>query len=67
MRCGMPFVGERWLGGTLTNFRTIRDRLGRLEELEAIRSSDDTLSLDDQPTVLAVLVVVVRSIQCVSF
>lgn len=37
MRCGMPFVSERWLGGTLTNFRTIRDRLGRLEELEAIR------------------------------
>ncbi len=31
---GMPFVVERWLGGTLTNFRTIRSRLGRLEELE---------------------------------
>lgn len=40
MRCGMPFVAERWLGGTLTNYRTIRDRLGRLEELEAIRNSD---------------------------
>ena len=39
-RCGMPFVAERWLGGTLTNFRTIRDRLSRLEELEAIRQSD---------------------------
>ena len=26
-RCGMPFVSERWLGGTLTNFRTIRSRL----------------------------------------
>lgn len=36
-RCGMPFVSERWLGGTLTNFRTIRSRLGRLEELEKIR------------------------------
>jgi len=33
-RCGMPYVTERWLGGTLTNFRTIRSRLGRLEELE---------------------------------
>lgn len=33
-RCQMPFVNERWLGGTLTNFRTIRSRLGRLEELE---------------------------------
>ena len=39
-RCGMPFVSERWLGGTLTNFRTIRSRLGRLEELESIRGGD---------------------------
>ncbi len=39
-RCGMPFVSERWLGGCLTNFRTIRSRMGRLEELEAIRGSD---------------------------
>jgi small subunit ribosomal protein S2 len=39
-RCGMPFVSDRWLGGTLTNFRTIRSRLGRLEELEAILQSD---------------------------
>jgi small subunit ribosomal protein S2 len=35
-RCGMPFVKERWLGGTLTNYRTIRDRLKRLQELEAL-------------------------------
>ncbi len=35
-RCGMPFVSERWLGGTLTNIRTIRDRLKRLAELEAM-------------------------------
>ena len=35
-RCGMPYVSERWLGGTLTNYRTIRDRLKRLEELEAL-------------------------------
>src|SRR6266851_10074742 len=35
-RCGMPFVSERWLGGTLTNYRTIRDRLKRLTELEAM-------------------------------
>ena len=31
-RCKMPFVSERWLGGALTNFRTIRSRMGRLEE-----------------------------------
>ena len=40
-RCGMPFVSDRWLGGALTNFRTIRSRLSRLEELEALRSSDE--------------------------
>lgn len=34
---GMPYVAERWLGGTLTNFRTIRSRLARLEELEKIQ------------------------------
>ena len=33
-RCDMHYVSERWLGGILTNFRTIRSRLGRLEELE---------------------------------
>jgi small subunit ribosomal protein S2 len=39
-RCGMPYVNDRWLGGTLTNFRTIRSRLTRLEELESIRGSE---------------------------
>lgn len=34
--CGMHYVGERWLGGTLTNFRTIRSRVQRLEELEGM-------------------------------
>jgi small subunit ribosomal protein S2 len=41
LRCGMPFVTDRWLGGTLTNFRTIRSRLTRLEQLEALRASDE--------------------------
>src|SRR6185369_12763333 len=40
LRCGMPFVSDRWLGGSLTNFRTIRNRLARLEELEALRSGE---------------------------
>lgn len=40
LRCGMPFVSDRWLGGCLTNFRTIRSRLTRLEELEGLRASD---------------------------
>ena len=41
LRCGMPFVSERWLGGTLTNFRTIRSRLTRLEELENMKTSGE--------------------------
>lgn len=40
-RCGMPYVTERWLGGTLTNFRTIRSRLQRLEELEGLMTSSE--------------------------
>lgn len=35
-KCGMPYVSERWLGGTLTNYRTIRNRLKRLNELETM-------------------------------
>ncbi len=35
-RSGMPYVSERWLGGTLTNYRTIRERLKRLQELEGM-------------------------------
>ncbi len=38
-KCGMHYVSERWLGGTLTNFRTIRSQLQRLEELEAMQES----------------------------
>jgi len=38
---GMHYVTERWLGGTLTNFRTIRERLKRLEELERIEESGE--------------------------
>jgi small subunit ribosomal protein S2 len=40
-RCGMPYVSDRWLGGTITNFRTIRSRLARLEELEALRAGEE--------------------------
>jgi len=41
LRCKMPFVSERWLGGALTNFRTVRSRLTRLEELEKLRTGEE--------------------------
>jgi small subunit ribosomal protein S2 len=40
-RCGMHFVSERWLGGTLTNHATIRSRLERLEELERLERTGE--------------------------
>lgn len=40
-RCGMPYCAERWLGGTLTNFRTVRGRLKRLEELEHLMETGE--------------------------
>lgn len=43
-RCQMPYVTERWLGGTLTNFRTIRSRLERLEELENTLDGEQAFS-----------------------
>ncbi|MCY2963090.1 MAG: 30S ribosomal protein S2 [Planctomycetota bacterium] len=43
-KCGMPYVNERWLGGTLTNFRTIRSRLKRLEELETLEKTGELAS-----------------------
>lgn len=36
-RCRMPFVNHRWIGGTLTNFKTIRKSIERLKELERMR------------------------------
>ncbi len=38
---GMHYVTERWLGGTLTNYRTIRERLKRLEELEKLEETGE--------------------------
>ena len=44
LRTNMYYVTERWLGGTLTNFRTIRSRVKRLEELEKM-ATDGTYDL----------------------
>ncbi|WKJ92317.1 30S ribosomal protein S2 [Methylomonas montana] len=41
-RCGMPYVNHRWLGGMLTNFKTIKKSINRLKELEAMKT-DGTL------------------------
>jgi small subunit ribosomal protein S2 len=35
IRCGQPYMTQRWLGGTLTNFRTVKQSVARLKELEA--------------------------------
>ena len=43
-RCGMYYVNERWLGGMLTNFKTIQTRIKRLKEIEAM-SEDGTLDV----------------------
>ncbi|MBC7870088.1 MAG: 30S ribosomal protein S2 [Chitinophagaceae bacterium] len=40
-RCGMPYVNQRWLGGTLTNWRTIKDRIETLKKLEARRDKGE--------------------------
>jgi small subunit ribosomal protein S2 len=40
-RCGMPYVTERWLGGMLTNWRTIRQRINELDRLERMRDSGE--------------------------
>ncbi len=38
IRCGMPYVNHRWLGGMLTNFKTIKKSIRRLKELEAMKA-----------------------------
>ena len=52
-RCGMPYVNDRWLGGTLTNFRTIRNRMTRLEELESLRAERRVQQLLQEDAVVA--------------
>ncbi len=43
-RCGMFYVTQRWLGGALTNFETIRKRMEHLKELRSLKESPDRLS-----------------------
>jgi len=36
VRCGMPYISQRWLGGMLTNFRTVKQSVSRLKEIETM-------------------------------
>lgn len=40
-RCNMPYINQRWLGGTLTNWRTIKERIDYLKDLEARRDAGE--------------------------
>ncbi|MBQ3030363.1 MAG: 30S ribosomal protein S2, partial [Agathobacter sp.] len=52
-RCGMYFVNERWLGGMLTNFKTVQKRIARLKEIEAM-SQDGTFDVLPKKEVIAI-------------
>ena len=50
-RCGMPFVDQRWLGGMLTNFKTVKTSIKRLKEMKAQQEAGlDTISKKEQLT-----------------
>ncbi len=51
-RCGMYYVNERWLGGMLTNFKTIQSRIGRLKEIETM-AEDGTFDVLPKKEVIA--------------
>ena len=45
-RCGMPYVNHRWLGGMLTNFKTVKQSIKRLKDLEAMAEKDGFAGLN---------------------
>ncbi|MBN2086544.1 MAG: 30S ribosomal protein S2 [Anaerolineales bacterium] len=45
VRCGMPYVTDRWLGGTLTNWRTMKERIDELNKLEKMEASGELARL----------------------
>ncbi len=52
-RCGMYYVNERWLGGMLTNFKTIQSRIARLKEIE-VMAEDGTFDVLPKKEVIAI-------------
>jgi small subunit ribosomal protein S2 len=53
-RCGMPYVVERWLGGMLTNFQTIRQSVAKLEKIES-EEADGTMEARPKKEVLSLM------------
>ena len=51
-RCGQYYVNSRWLGGCLTNFKTMRSRVERLEKLEAMEANGDFEALPKKEVML---------------
>ena len=52
LRCGMPYVTQRWLGGTMTNFRTIRTRIDYMLKLEERQATGDLDKLQKKEALL---------------
>lgn len=54
VRCEMPYVTERWLGGMLTNFKTIRQSINKLEKIESMEA-DGTMEAFSKKEVLRIM------------
>lgn len=51
-RCGMPYVNQRWLGGMLTNFKTVKKSIDRLRELRKMRDDSNITSLSKKDVIM---------------
>lgn len=52
IRCGMPYVTHRWLGGMLTNFSTVRKSISRMQEIESMRTDGTYEELTKKETLM---------------
>ena len=52
VRCGMPYVTHRWLGGMLTNFSTVRKSISRMQEIESMRTDGTYEELTKKETLM---------------
>jgi len=51
IRCGMPYINRRWLGGLLTNYKTVKQSINRLKELETMFAEGGTDKLSKKETI----------------